>query len=115
MKTLNKINYYVVGIPVTMCLIGYLFKNILGMLLFFGALFTMITGAYQLIIGIYLFLKDKQNINLQVYLISVILFFSFWYWNTHVKYVEAMTYILIIIPVILCIFFSNILYKKSKI
>jgi predicted membrane protein len=99
------INNFVVGIPVFFGLLG-LVENSLW---FIAALSTMLTGFAQLIIAVnYLiqFYKDKGR-HIYYYFSGVLLFFILWMSPLQIDFIW-------IIPPILAIYLTYILYRKQN-
>ena len=111
MKAINYLNYFFVGIPVLLILIGVFCS---GELACCGLLSTMLTGLFQLIFGIKMLIDEPNDKNLQHYICGVIFFFLLWLINALVLSWEFIYFILSIIPPILAIYFSMITYKKAQ-
>ncbi|MES2545417.1 MAG: hypothetical protein V4548_11060 [Bacteroidota bacterium] len=109
MKNLNKLNYFFVGLPITLCLIGIINQEFL----LFGLLFSMLTGIFQVIAGMGMLIKEPNNKYLKTYVIAVIIFFLLWFINSKIGYQNTITFILIGTPPILAIYLSIIIYKKA--
>lgn len=110
MKTLKHINTFAIGLPIAILITYPIFKE--GSLVW-AAISTMLTGFLQVLIGIYLWLLNMKNISINIYLISVILFFSTWYYNYLIDYNDNITKILLGIPLVLAIYLSTIVYTKK--
>lgn len=110
MKNLNYLNYFFVGLPILLCVIGYIDVSFL----FYGLFSTILTGFYQATIGFQMFFDEPDDRNLQVYVTAVLLFFFIWLGNVLINYNEVITYCLIATPPSLAIFFSIIIYKKAN-
>lgn len=110
MKNLNYLNYFFVGMPITLCLIGIFDDSYL----IFGLLSTMLTGLFQVVIGLKMIADEPNDKKLQIYILSVFLFFALWLLNASLGYANALTYCLVAIPPILAIYFSIIIYKKAN-
>lgn len=111
MKNINYLNYFFVGIPILLCLVGLMDETYL----FFGLLFTMLTGLFQVVIGIKMLKDEPNNIYLKIYTLTVILFFATFFIISKISLSNWTNYILIPIPLILAIYLSIIIYKKSKV
>jgi hypothetical protein len=74
----------------------------------------IITGILQLIIGIIYWIKFKKDLNIKIYYTLVLLFFSLWYFNENIFYIDKLTWPLISMPPILAIYLSIIIYKKAN-
>ncbi len=112
MKLLHYLNLFFVGLPILLALIGIFEDDFLV----FALLSTLLTGGYQTLMGLLLFITNADNPRLRVYAVSVlgyfVLAFVYSHWNFH-EYV-IFNYLLIGIPPILAIYFSAILYKKVQ-
>lgn len=109
MKNLNYLNYFFVGLPITLCLLGF----IDGSFMYFGLLFTICTGFFQVLVGIKMLLNEPKNWYFRAYIISVFLFFVL----LLIGYESEPTiYILYSIPIppILAIYLSILIYKKAN-
>lgn len=115
MKTLNYLNYFFVGTPITL---GLLEDN----LLFWGLLSTILAGIFQIIAGVYLILIEPKNRYLQIYFCSVVFYFGLWYYeaNQGIEPVYELLYdkisipLLIGIPPVLAAYLSVIIFIKAK-
>lgn len=74
--------------------------------LFWSIYSTMLTGFLQVIIGLVIWIKDLKNTFIQLYLLGVILFF--------IGVSTTNSGIFWLMPPILCIYLSNIIYKRKK-
>jgi hypothetical protein len=111
MSTLNKLNCFFVGLPIMLGAIGLIFNDFY----FWALVSTMLTGAFQLIAALYLICIEPKNKLLHIYFILVILFFGLWFFNSTIGYENILTITLLGIPIVLTIYLSIIIYKKSKI
>ena len=104
MKALSILNYFIVGIPPAMILMGYLCEETL---IYYGLWLTLLTGAFQVVVGIGMFIDSffKHRL-IQIYLIGVALFFLLWF-ITEWKW-------LLILPPMLAIYMTVILYIEAK-
>lgn len=109
MKAIIYFNYFFVGFPLVLGGIGL----IDGKFLFYGLLFTILTGAFQLFTGIGLFLKNPNEILIQRYLLTVILYFIFLFFLDHSIFGALFEYVLFGIPTLLAFYFTIILHYKS--
>lgn len=104
MKDINRMNYFMMGIPVSLIVAGQIFKSELWLI---GALLTILTGGYQVIVGIGIFVdsgfKDQW---MKIYLSGVALFFSLWI-ITNWQWIIA-------IPPLLAVYFSAIVFIYAK-
>ena len=110
MKTIKILNTFAVGLPLLLAIISLIVNE----LLIIAAYSTMITGAIQLLLGLFLFMKEPRNKYLILYLLVVIAFFSLWYYNVSISYCDYLGYILFPIPLLLAIYLSILIYKKEK-
>jgi uncharacterized membrane protein len=110
MKILNYLNCFFVGIPTILCLIGILNDNFL----FFGLLSTIITGLFQVTIGLKMLVDEPNNKSLVNYIIGVVAFFILWFISSVIDFQNTMFYILISTPPVLALFLSIIIYKKAN-
>ena len=95
-----------------------LFLGFLGIVepisLYFADYSTMLTGLLQIIIGIIFWTKHKENIYIKIYFLLVLTFFSLWYYNLNVYYIDELTWILLFTPLVLCIYISVIIYSQKE-
>ena len=110
MKTIKNANLFAIAIPLLILVTYPIYKE--GSLLF-ALLSTMITGFIQVIIGLKLLFDEPTNRHNQIYIGTTIAFFTLWFINTKIGYNDVITYILLPIPVILAIYLSILIYKKS--
>lgn len=104
MKALNTMNYFMMGIPLGLILTGLVCEETL---LYYGLWFTLLTGAFQVVVGIGMFIDSfcKHRFIL-IYLVAVAIFFLLLF-NTYWKW-------LAIIPPILAIYMTIILFIETK-
>lgn len=104
MKILNVINFLLVGFPLTMAFLGCLINDeFLG----WGLLSLIITGVFQVIVGLGIFMKSNgRNIYFGIYLIMVAIFFSLWH-MTYWKWIFAL-------PPLLALYMTVLLFLKLK-
>jgi apolipoprotein N-acyltransferase len=110
MKNLFKLNLVFVGFPIALCLMGFIDQN----LLFWGLISTMLTGLFQVVVGIGMLRDEPNDKYLQVYVAAVVLFFITWFINFLIGYINAITFCLIPIPAILALYLTFIIYKKRN-
>ena len=104
MKNVNYMNYAMVGIPVLLMLGGWALDS---EIVIAGMLLTMLTGAFQLIVGIGMFIDSGYRDQYTgYYLIAVAVFFALWIF-------VAQTWI-IALPPILALYLSVIIFLKAK-
>ncbi len=114
MKVLNYLNYFFVGIPIVLILFGYLSNQSSGNLIGCGLLFMILTGLFQVIIGTKMLIDEPNDKMLQIYIVSVILFFGTWFINGLILYSDILYFILLFIPPVLAIYLSILIYKKAN-
>ena len=112
MKTINRLNYIVMALPVLFGLIGLFKYNFY----FISLLLFIPLGIFQLSVALWYnyHLKDIKDIHLKIYGYAVMIFFSFFFtiefwWDV----IEPLGMILCFIPPTLAIYFSIIIYKKQ--
>ncbi|AOZ98618.1 hypothetical protein [Flavobacterium commune] len=110
MKIINYLNYFFVGVPTILFLIGILKDSFL----FFGLLSVIMTGLFQVTIGIKMLIDKPNDKFLMAYIIGVLTFFILWFICLITDYENPMFYILISTPPILAIYLSIIIYKKAN-
>lgn len=110
MKIIKNLNTLAIGIPIFKLLFGIISKGALML----SVISTILTGFIQLILGIILLFKFKENIHYKIYFISVIILFSLWIWSPTINKVDYFTYTLIYIPPILAIYLSILIYKTPN-
>jgi hypothetical protein len=109
MNNLKLVNTIAIAIPIIFLLYGFIDET--GFYL--SAYSMIITGFLQLIIGLIFWIKFKDDLNIKIYFTLVILFFSLWYFNENIFYIEGLTWPLISTPPILAFYLSIIIYKKA--
>lgn len=110
MKDLKLANSISIAIPIVFLLYGF----IDGIGFYLSAYSMVITGLLQLIIGFIFWTKFKEDVNIKIYYTLVFLFFSTWYINENIFYVDQLTWPLISTPPVLAIYLSIIILKKSQ-
>lgn len=110
MKKLKTTNTIAIAIPLILLLFGFIDE--IGFYL--SAYSMIITGILQLIIGTIYWIKFKKDLNIKIYLILVLTFFSLWYFNENIFYIDQLTWPLISTPPILAFFLSIIIYTKEN-
>lgn len=106
MKNLLRLNFFAIGLPFALALLGIINVN----LLIFAILSTMVTGGLQFLIALILLLVNPKNVHLYIYLALTILFFTLWM----VFHIENW---LFLVPVVLAVYLTYIVgqeYEKSK-
>ncbi|PVX46490.1 hypothetical protein C8C85_2352 [Flavobacterium sp. 103] len=110
MKNLKLVNSIAIAIPIIFLLYGF----IDGTGFYLSAYSMIITGFLQLIIGIIFWMKFKNDLNIKIYFTVALLFFSLWYFNENIFYLDELTWPLISTPPILAIYLSILIYKKAN-
>jgi hypothetical protein len=110
MKNLKLTNSIAIAIPIMFLLYGLIEE--VGFYL--SAYSMIITGFLQLIIGVLFWIKFKHDLNIKIYFTLVLLFFSVWYFNENIIYIDELTWPLISTPLILAFYLSIIIYKKAN-
>lgn len=109
MKNLKLANSISIAIPIILLIYG-IFD---GIGFYLSAYSMVITGLIQLIIGVIFWIKFKEDLNIKIYFTLVLLFFSTWYFNENIFYIDELTWPLISTPPLLAIYLSVIIYKKA--
>lgn len=109
MKAIKYLNTFAVGLPILIGLFGLINENYIGTAL----VSTMLTGFIQVVLGLLLLYYNPKNNYLQLYMVTVILFFLLWYLNAEHIYSEYLTFFLIPMPLLLALYLSIIIYKKE--
>ena len=112
MKNVNYLNYFFVGVPALLILLGLLDNRSFGFLIGYGLLFSILTGLFQLTIGGCMLLEEPRNKNLQLYIIGVFLYFTFLCFNPFSNH-DFKTYFLLGTPALLAFYLSILIYKKA--
>lgn len=104
MKALCILNYFIVGIPPAMILAGFLWEETF---IYYGLWLTLLTGAYQVVLGIGMFIDSFfEHRLIRIYLIGVVLFFLLWFINEWEW--------LLVMPPALAIYMTVILFIETK-
>jgi len=101
MKILKFINGFALGLPFLLGALGFLDED----LWFWAAYSTMLTGLLQVIVAFCALIMGHQRNLLIIYFIAVLIYFSGMFMN-----VEG--YYLYIVPAMLAIFLTIIIYKN---
>ena len=109
MKNLFKLNLFFVGIPIILCLFGLINENYY----YLGLISTILTGIFQVVISIKMIQDEPNDKNIKIYLAGVILFFFTLFIVSKIDFSDSLKYILLLIPPILAIYLSIIIYKKQ--
>lgn len=108
MKIIKNFNTFAILLPFTI-LICYPFVKETAF--FFSMLSTMVTGAIQVLLAIYLLFRMPKNSHLIFYLIMVVLFFILWKLNDSLGYHDVLSLFLFVMPVCLLVYLSCIIYN----
>ncbi|RZK09175.1 MAG: hypothetical protein EOO46_13775 [Flavobacterium sp.] len=114
MKTITYINRFAISLPIILALIGIIINDSAGNYFGYALFSTMLTGFLQVMLGLTLLFRKPNNKPLIIYLSAVGLFFLLWYLNANFIDSDALTYCLFIVPPILALYLSLIIYKKEK-
>ncbi len=112
MKNLNYLNYFFVGTPTLLILIGYISNDSAGNLIGYGLFFSILTGLFQVIVGIKMLIDEPKSKVLQIYIISVIVFFLIVFISPSLNN-DTLFFMLMPIPPILAIYLSILIYKRQ--
>ena len=115
MKILNYLNILLVGIPIILIAFGFITQQSSGNLVGSGLLFVMLTGLFQVIIGALLLLNDPKDKMLRRYNGGVLFFVFCWICNANIYYIQILEYAQFVLPPILAIYFSVLIFKKPSI
>ena len=110
MKTLNYLNYFFVGVPITLSLIGIINDEFS----LFALISMIATGIFQVVIGIKMLIDDPRNKHLITYICGVFTFFILWYLNKNHFRIDTVTSLLFSMPPLLALYLSVIIYKKAN-
>jgi hypothetical protein len=110
MKSINYLNYFFVGLPIFFCLIAI--GNI-GFLSY-AMLSLILTGIFQIIIGIKMLVNEPHDKNLKIYATSVFLFFISIFVICKMELYSFLNYMLFGIPPVIALFLSIVIYKKAN-
>ena len=114
MKAINYLNYFFVGLPITLILLGFLIAPHQGNLIGYGLFSTIFTGLFQVVIGIQMLIDEPHDKMLQTYIAIVILFFVILLFNVLNLNSDILYFILLFIPPVLAIYLSLLIYKKAN-
>lgn len=110
MKAIRYWNTFAIGLPIQLLFLGCISETFL----FYAAVSTMLTGLIQVILGLIMLFKNPSNKSLQLYAVSVGLFFMTWMINAGLDYIDIVAYILAAIPFILLVYLSVIIYNTKN-
>jgi len=114
MKMIKLINALAVGLPIILFIIGIIINDPAGNYIAYALYSTMLTGFLQILLGLTLFFRKQDNKSTIIYLSAVLLFFLLWYLNANFIDSNVLTYCLFVIPPILALYLSFIIYKSDK-
>ncbi|MEO7976270.1 hypothetical protein [Flavobacterium sp.] len=109
MKSLNYLNYFFIGLPIFFCLIAIINIGFLS----YAMLSTILTGIFQVVIGLKMLIDEPHNKSLQIYAASVALFFISLIVICKMELYDFLNYTLFGIPPVIAIYLSVIIYKKQ--
>lgn len=112
MKILKYINTFAIGLPILLLILGIIINDAAGNWIGLALFSTILTGLTQVLLGLFLLIKNIKNKYLNIYIIAVILFFLLYYLNVNIFYSDIFYFFLYPIPLILATYFSLIIYKK---
>ena len=112
MKILKYINTFAIGLPILLLILGIIINDAAGNWIGLALFSTILTGLIQVLLGLFLLIKNIKNKYLNTYIIAVILFFLLTYLNVNIFYSDIFYFFLYPIPLILATYFSLIIYKK---
>lgn len=104
MKNLFWLNLFFIGLPIVLCLIGVVNEGFL----FYGLLSTMLTGLFQLIVGLKMLIEEPADRRLQLYIGGVVVYFLLFFFTTSQRG-ELLFYP----QPFFALFLTYVIYKKS--
>lgn len=110
MKTVRILNAIAISLPFLL-LSSYPFFEDSSIV--YSLLSTIFTGVLQVILAIYLLFKKYKQEKITIYLVSVITFFTVWFIVAQIDGLSQLGLLLVIVPPILAIYLSNIIYSKN--
>jgi hypothetical protein len=111
MKTAKYLNTFAIGLPLLIIITYPIFKE---SSILYSLLSTMVTGFIQVILGLWMLYNNPNDPKLQLYITSVLGFFTLWFINAQIEYKDILSYFLFPIPLILAIYLSVLIYKKTN-
>ncbi|WP_298151624.1 hypothetical protein [Flavobacterium sp.] len=102
MRTLRIANSIAIGIPLLLCLLGFVDEDFF----IIGMISSVLTGFLQLLIGVLYLFDYPKSIAIKVYFIATASFFLLWR-CTSFEWIW-------ILPVLLCIYLSAIIYTTKN-
>jgi len=109
MKAIKYLNTFAIGLPILIALLGFIDIDYIGTAL----VSTILTGFIQVVLSLLLLYYSPKNKYLQIYITTVILFFTLWCLNINIFHSDFLTFLLFPIPLLLAIYLSSIIYKKE--
>lgn len=110
MKAINYLNYFFVGLLIFFCLIAIFDIGFLS----YALLSLLLTGIFQVTIGLKMLADEPHDTNLQIYAASVLLFFILLVVICKMELYDFLNYLLFGVPSVIAIFLSIIIDKKAK-
>ena len=112
MKLINYFNYFLVGLPALGFIIVYPISQEPAKAILLVS--SIIIGILHIIIATAMIISEPRDLHLKIYFSLVILFvcLSLIYFN--IGYENILDYFLIIMPPVLAIYLSVIIYKKAQ-
>ena len=81
MKNILRLNLVFVLLPIILCTIGLFYEKIL----FIGMLTTLITGVFQVIIGLKMLADEPFDKKLHLYFLGVIIYFILFFFSNYMN------------------------------
>jgi hypothetical protein len=110
MKNLNYLNYFFIGLPLFFCLIATINIGFLS----YAMLSTILTGLFQVVIGLKILADEPNDKGFQIYATSVVLFFISLIVICKMELYDLLNYFLFGIPPFIALYFSIVIYKKAN-
>jgi len=110
MKLIKIANILAIGTPIILLLIGFIDYEY-----FFNAAISMIfTGATQILLALFLWIKYKNNKLIPFYFLFSIAFFCIFFLFRNFNLEDVFNYPFWILPILLCGFLTYIIYTVDK-
>ena len=110
MKALKNLNTFALLLPLGIGLLGVIDES----MLLIACLSTMITGLIQVLIGLFFWFLQKKNTYILIYLVTVIFFFTTWYFNSTKIHNNTLDGFLFMTPPLLAVYLSVIIYSQKE-
>ena len=110
MKNLFRLNLAFIGFPILLCLLGIFDPSFV----FWGFLSTILTGLFQVVVGIGMLKDAPKDKNLQRYAALVVLFFFGWLACSFIDYGDIPMNFLFALPPFLAAYLTYIIYQKRN-